>query len=143
MNNGTEEDKKAAVLDAPLPTEAIPDQSAEKAYELILAKGGASLPARDTLDQRIINEVKNRTGRIIDVQGGYPHGTEYEQTINAWPTLKSLAAPADTDKDGMPDAWEKKHGLNAADPGDASAYKLSKSYTNIEVYVNDITKADR
>ena len=49
---------------------------------------------RDTLDERIINDVKNRTGKLIDVQGGYPHGTEYEKTVNAWPNLKSMPAPA-------------------------------------------------
>ena len=76
---------------------------------------------------------------MIDVQGGYPHGTPYEQTINAWPALKSTPAPADNDKDGMPDDWEKKNGLNPDDAGDASGYKLSKTYTNIEVYINSIT----
>jgi hypothetical protein len=73
------------------------------------------------------------------VQGGFPHGTDYELTVNAWPYLKSLPAPADTDKDGIPDEWEKKHGLNPGDINDASQYKLDKFYTNIEVYLNDIS----
>jgi hypothetical protein len=84
--------------------------------------------------------VRNRTGRLIDVQGGYPHGTEYQKTVNAWPALKSLPAPEDSDKDGMPDDWEKRNGLNPTDAADASSYKLDKSYTNIEVYVNSLTK---
>ena len=77
---------------------------------------------------------------MIDVQGGYPHGTPYEETVNAWPALRSLPAPADSDNDGMPDAWEKKNGLNPADPSDASAISLHKFYTNIEVYVNSLVK---
>lgn len=137
---GTAEDKKAAVVHTPFPAEDIPVQTAKEAYDLIMAKGGASLPARDTLDQRIINDVKNRTGRIIDVQGGYPHGTEYEKTVNAWPALKSSPAPVDADKDGMPDDWEKENGLNVTDANDATGYKLSKSYTNIEVYINSLVK---
>jgi hypothetical protein len=95
---------------------------------------------RDTLDQRIINDVKNRTGRIIDVQGGYAHGTPYETTKNAWPILRSLASPKDSDADGMPDEWENKNGLNANDPSDAALLKLHKHYTNIEVYINGLVK---
>ena len=106
--------------------------------KLFLSYVGASFK-RDTLDERIINDVKNRTGRFIDVQGGFPHGTEYEATINAWPALKQIAAPADSDKDGMPDDWEKRKGLNPADAGDASKVSLHKFYSNIEVYVNELT----
>ena len=83
---------------------------------------------------------RNGTGRLIDVQGGYPHGTAYELTVNAWPALKSLPAPVDTDKDGMPDDWEKKHGLNFNDAADASTYTLNNHYTNIEVYLNNLVK---
>jgi len=82
--------------------------------------------------------VQNRTGRIIDVQGGYPHGTPYDQTVNAWPALRSAPAAVDTDQDGMPDEWERKNGLDPGNAADARGYKLSKLYTNIEVYVNGI-----
>ncbi|MEI9806838.1 MAG: pectate lyase [Bacteroidota bacterium] len=139
-NGGTEDDKKEAVIDKPHPAEDIQVQTAKDAYAGVLAKVGASFK-RDTLDERIINDVKTRTGRMIDVQGGFPHGTEYDLTVNAWPALKSLPAPADTDKDGMPDEWEKKNGLNINDASDAPAYKLDKLYTNIEVYINSLTNA--
>jgi len=138
-NGGTEADKKEAVIDNPFSTEQITEQSAVKAYEEVLKFVGASYK-RDTLDERIISDVKNRTGRFIDVQGGFPHGTAYELTMNAWPVLKSLPAHADTDKDGMPDDWEKKNGLNPIDPSDASQNKLDKHYTNVEVYINSLVK---
>ncbi len=138
-NNATEDDKKTAVLAEPVPAEAIPVQSATDAYEAVLGSVGAS-HRRDTLDERIINDVKNRTGRFIDVQGGFPHGTAYELTVNAWPNLKTAPSPADTDKDGMPDDWEKKNGLNPADPADAATYMIMKGYTNIEVYINSLVK---
>ena len=73
--------------------------------------------------KELITNVRKGTGKFIDVQGGFPHGTEYELTINAWPALKSLPAPADIDKDGMPDDWEKKNGLNPTDASDAAGYK--------------------
>jgi len=138
-NGGTDEDKKTTVVDKPIPAETLPLQTAKDAYEAIMHSAGASFK-RDTLDERIISNVKNRTGGFIDVQGGYPHGTDYALTVNAWPALKSFPAPADKDKDGMPDDWEKMKGLNPADAGDATGYKLSKSYTNIEVYLNGILK---
>lgn len=128
------------VNSSPFQLIAVTTQPAKDAYESVLKNVGAVLPKRDTLDGRIINEVKNRTGRMIDVQGGYPHGTPYEQTVNAWPTLISLPAPKDTDSDGMPDEWEKKNGLNPNDASDASSLKLHKFYTNIEVYINSLVK---
>lgn len=138
-NEGTDEDKKNTITDKPHPAVAIPVQSAAEAYESVLQSVGASYK-RDTLDERIINDVINRTGKFIDVQGGFPHGTTYEQTTGAWPFLKKMLAPADTDKDGMPDEWEKKQGLNPDDPSDAAKNKLHFHYTNIEVYINGLLK---
>jgi len=137
LSNGTEDDKRNAVVDTPFDVEQVKTETALEAYTSTLENVGASFK-RDTLDERIVNDVKNRTGRLIDVQGGYPHGTAYELTVNAWPALKSFPAPGDADADGMPDAWEKKNGLNPNDGNDASSYKLSKQYTNIEVYINSL-----
>lgn len=138
-NGGTEADKKEAVQDKAFTAEPITIQTAKEAYEDVIQFAGASF-RRDTLDERIINDVKYRTGKFIDVQGGYPHGTAYELTVNAWPALKTVPAPTDTDKDGMPDEWEKKNGLNPGDATDASQNKLHPYYTNIEVYINSLIK---
>ena len=138
-NGGTEEDKKNTIIDKPHVAESMTVQAAAEAYVAVLKWVGASYK-RDTLDERIINDVKNRTGKLIDVQGGFPHGTAYELTVNAWPALQSLPAPLDTDKDGMPDDWEKKNKLNPNDPADATAFKLDKNYSNVEVYINSIIK---
>lgn len=127
------------VAASPFQLVEIDKQTAKDAYESVLKGAGAILPKRDTLDARIINEVKTRTGRFIDVQGGYPHGTAYEQTMNAWPTLNASPAPKDSDNDGIPDDWEKKHGLDPNTP-DASGVKLHPYYTNIEVYINSLVK---
>ena len=140
MNEGTDADAQAAKLNEPFTAAPLTMQSAQDAYKIVLKQAGAILPARDTMDARIIKNVIDRTGNFIDVQGGYPHGTPYEQTVNAWPALKSLPAPADADQDGMPDEWERKHGLNPSDASDASANKLDKHYTNIEVYINSLIK---
>lgn len=138
-NNGSPADKKNAVVTTAFPTMIIPEQSAKDAFLSILDKVGASFK-RDTLDQRIIKDLWNRTGGFIDVQGGFPHGTEYEKTISAWPTLKSMPALKDSDKDGIPDEWEKKNELNPNDPSDAITKTLHNFYTNIEVYLNSLIK---
>ena len=138
-NGGTEEDKKNTIIDKPHVAESMTVQAAEEAYVAVLKWVGASYK-RDTLDERIINDVKNRKGKLIDVKDGFPHGTAYELTVNAWPELQSLPAPLDTDKDGMPDDWEKKNKLNPNDPADATAFKLDKNYSNVEEYINSIIK---
>lgn len=139
-NDGSNKDKKTVLTDTPFDAIAIPTELPKSALYAVLAQGGCSLPARDTMDQRLLRELIEGKGRVIDVQGGYPHGTPYAQTVNAWPTLKSLPAPADKDKDGMPDSWEKEKGLNPDDPSDASKYTLDKQYTNIECYLNSLVK---
>lgn len=134
---GSAEDKRNALTTQPFAVAALPVQTAQQAYEQVLKWSGASY-RRDTLDARIMDDLRQRKGRIIDVQGGYAHGTPYEQTTSAWPTLKATSAPADTDRDGMPDAWERSKGLNPSDATDANGYKLDKQYTNIEVYINSL-----
>ncbi len=139
MDKGTAEDAAIAKLSQPFSFVLDRSETAVEAYESVLKSVGASF-RRDTLDQRIISNVQNRTGRIIDVQGGFPHGTPYSLSQTAWPLLKSSSAPVDTDKDGIPDDWEQENSLNASDASDAIKTALHRFYTNIEVYLNSIIK---
>lgn len=140
MDGGTNADTSLAKVITPFNVlgGGISTQAAVSAYDLVLLNAGATYPTRDTLDQRIANDVRYRTGRIIDVQGGYPHLTPYPQTVNAWPNLASTPAPTDTDHDGMPDSWENTNGLNPNNPADRGAI-ASNGYTNLENYLNGIT----
>lgn len=113
-------------------------ETAPVAFESVLRNAGCSLPLRDTLDQRVVGNVTSRTGRIIDVQGGYPHGTPYENTVSAWPELRSLPAPVDNDHDGMPDDYETARGLNPADAADRNG-NAPNGYTHLENYLNSLT----
>ena len=139
FNQGTDDDRKNYLMKEPFASDGVVTQDADKAYELVLKNAGASY-LRDTLDERIITDVKNRTGFIIDVQGRYPAHSPFEMTLNAWPELKSLPAPTDNDKDGIPDDWELKNGLNPADASDAAKVSSQKFYTNIELYINSLVK---
>jgi hypothetical protein len=135
MSGGSYADTASAKVTVPFNIAPVTTHTALQAYDLVLAGAGASLPKRDTLDQRIVNDVKNRTGRLIDVQGGYPHATAYAATVNAWPVLNSLTSPTDTDHDGMPDSWETARGLNPNLATDRNGYNVN-GYTNIENYLN-------
>ncbi len=114
---------KAAALGANAPQ----TQSATEAAELVLAHAGASLH-RDVVDQRIIDNVRQHKGKVIDSQ----------KEVGGWPLLRSLPAPLDSDHDGMPDDWEKSHGLNPNDPADRNADRNRDGYTNLEVYLNSL-----
>ncbi|CAM3898767.1 hypothetical protein VA7868_00507 [Vibrio aerogenes CECT 7868] len=105
----------------------VPTVSADQAYKIVLQQVGASL-VRDSIDQRIIEQVKNNSGSIIDSQ------TE----VGGLPDLNSGYAKQDSDQDGMPDAWEQAHGLNASDPSDSSQYGSGSQYTHLEVYLNSL-----
>jgi len=47
-------------------------------------------------------------------------------------TVSSNAPEADTDRDGLPDAWEQAHGLNPADPTDAALDPDGDLFANCE-----------
>jgi pectate lyase len=113
----------------PFPVPPVRTLSAKDAYEAVLAAVGASRPARDLVDARIVNEVRRRGGAIIDSQ----------KQVGGWPELHSTAPPADSDHDGMPDEWEVRHSLNPHDPSDGPKVAANGGgYTNLELYLNEL-----
>src|SRR6185369_8080678 len=109
----------------------IRQQSAKEAYELVLANAGATLPKRDPVDARIIEQVRSGTARL-----GKNGIITTPDDVGGWPEYKSVAAPLDTDHDGMPDDWEKKYGLDPNDPSDGPKDSDADGYTNLEEYLN-------
>lgn len=105
------------------------EQTAEAAYNTVLEKAGCSL-CRDAIDTRILNDVKNGTGSLINTQS----------QVGGWPELQKAALPVDTDYDGIPDEWETQFGLNPADPMDARATTLVTGFTNLEVYMRHLVR---
>ena len=137
MSGGTLNDTVQSKVAVPFTIVPMPTQTAPDAYEAVLQRAGCVLPVRDALDQRIVNDVRSRTGAIIDVQGGFPHGTPYSQTAGVWPVLTCGAAPVDTDRDGMPDAYETANGLNPSNAIDRQLV-APNGYTNLENYLNGL-----
>jgi len=105
-------------------------QSAQEAYSLVLTNAGASVH-RDTVDERLIHDIEQHEGKLIDSQ----------DEVGGWPVLQSAPAPADTDRDGMPDAWEDAHGLNPENPQDGTQDPDGDGYTNLETYLNALAPA--
>jgi len=141
-------------VNKPFPHAPVKIITAQEAHDWVLKNVGCTLPVRDEFDKHIVEEV--RTGKIYYIPGtdnsngkqwvkhrlpdsSYKKGiiTDISQ-VGGYPEYKG-APYKDTDHDGMPDAYEIKHGLNPKDARDAS--KLAKNgggYTNIEVYLNSL-----
>ena len=141
----------------------------EKTFDYVLENVGATLPTRDIVDERVINEV--RTGEAYYVKKlpkDNPYGDHWgmsEKSMNEDGLFKYRRLPkdsyklgiitdprqmggypeysgeprVDTDGDGMPDDWEIANGLNPNDPSDANGDCTGDGYTNIEKYINGIS----
>ena len=112
----------------PFETGPITTQDAKDAYRDVLGHGGATLPRRDAVDRRIVEEVTSGKGHILNSQ------TE----VGGWPDLQTAPAPRDSDGDGMPDEWERQHGLNPGDAADGALDRNADGYTNVEEYLNGL-----
>ena len=111
----------------PFPAPPLRMDAMSSLLDKVLASVGACRPSRDTIDQRIIKSVRDKTG------------TSRVRTTGPWPDLETgaPAAPPDSDHDGMPDAWEKAHGLNPNDSRDGATF-AANGYTNVENYLNEL-----
>ena len=73
------------------------------------------LPKRDSVDTRIIEEVRTGTATYGGIWGTGSGIIDSQTDVGGWPTLHSAPAPKDTDHDGMPDDWEMQYGFNHID----------------------------
>lgn len=145
--NSTDADVRS---DTPFFESFVKTETAEEAYKSVLAgvgAGGTSATGRDYIDSRYIKEVTNTTYTykgskqglkgIIDSEsdaGGYPNSSNFAHSTDG-----VCNAVNDTDRDGMPDAWEQAHGLNPNDPSDGAKINLSdEGYTNLEMFLNEL-----
>ena len=130
-----DDDYERILVDERHPAPPVTTSRPEAAYEAVLGSAGATLPRRDAIDARIVESVRAREGRIID----------RPEQVGGWIEARGSAPPADADGDGMPDAWEVRHGFDPADPSDGPADADGDGYTNVEEFLNgtDPRKRDR
>ncbi|MFA9390210.1 MAG: polysaccharide lyase family 1 protein [Prolixibacteraceae bacterium] len=143
-------------LEKPAPMPYMTILPAEKAYGFVLDNAGALLPKRDAVDQRISRTVKTGVPEYVEnvdisdvpkfkyrrlPDDSYKNGIITDiREVGGYPEYKGEPY-VDTDKDGMPDEWEKKYaklGLNPNNPADANLDCNGDGYTNIEKYINGI-----
>jgi len=145
--------------DKPFPMPPVKIMPAEEAYRFVLANVGATLPRRDAVDTRVIEQV--RTGKITYKEvntdtlpqfhvrklpkDSYKEGIITEVfEVGGYPNYRGTPYK-DSDNDGLPDEYEIKHGLNPRDPHDSALpAKDGSGYSNIEVWLNSLaSKGER
>lgn len=110
--------------------------TAGNAFNKVLAYAGASL-ARDPLDSRIMDEIRNGNYTYTGSKGGTLGIIDSQEDVGGWPDYQSGSAPLDSDNDAIPDDWEDILGLDPTDAADAKL-KNSEGYTMLEVYLNSL-----
>ena len=120
---------RALQASSPFFAPPVQTQSAPDAFELVLRNAGASLRKRDAVDARVVSEVRNGTGKIIN----------NENEVGGWPEYKSGNFPVCSANDGIPDEWKKAHGLSLTDANVANAVN-AEGYTELEVYMNSLAE---
>ena len=121
-------DEQYRSLSPVVSSELVTIHDVTSAYDVVLAEAGASVPARDAVDLRMVQSLLDGTGGLIDSQ----------DEVGGWPSLAGGTPPTDGDHDGMPDDWELARTLDPNDPNDAALDRDSDGYTNIEEYINGL-----
>ncbi|MEK7398533.1 MAG: pectate lyase, partial [Candidatus Poribacteria bacterium] len=144
VHTGKEVGLTTISVDKPFPSAPVKTQTAQEAYELVLDNVGANLPKRDSLDARILEEVRTGTAKYGETYAGGSKGIiDSQKAVGGWPQLNSAEPPADKDNDGMPDEWELKYNMKLDDPSDNKLDNDGDGYTNIEEYLNNTDPTTR
>jgi hypothetical protein len=89
------------------------------------------------VDRRILADVRKRSFTYTGSRGKLLGIIDSQADAGGWPQYQSAEPPIDTDHDGIPDAWERAHGLDPTNPADGAAYR-DDGYTNLELYLNEL-----
>lgn len=139
-SNGAIEEYETFV-DEPFFDAPVTTQSAKHAYKMVLSDVGATQPYFDTHDQRMINETLAGTFSVKGSVTGKPGFPDDEKDAGGYEDYPTTLRDKnwDSDRDGLPDWWEKLHGLNpnsaAGDFSDANADVDRDGFTNLDNYM--------
>lgn len=118
----------------------VKTHTAEEAYTNVLADVGCNFPTLDEHDTRIIAEVRSGKTNFKGSKTGLAGLPDSQEDVGGWDNYPEVhrAADWDADGDGLPDSWEKSHGLNPQDASDANKDLNGDGYTNLEKYLNSL-----
>jgi len=122
----TKQDVAQCRAESPFPAPPITELPVSELVDRLLPTAGA-LP-HDSVDARLLGEFHEGSG-----SSGTPERT-HESPI---PSPEPGEPPIDTDRDGIPDAWEQQHFLDPHDSSDAAKPSTGSPYTCIEEYLNE------
>jgi hypothetical protein len=115
-------------------SQALATMAAKDAFGWIASHVGASLH-RDQVDSQVVSEVLSlgKKGSLWTTQ------TATGLTNSGYGIIRSGKDSLNTNGDGIPDWWKKKHGLSLADATVANKTNLSANgYTNLEMYLDEL-----
>ena len=93
------------------------------------------------MDERIVRDARTGTATVADGGNGSTGGLiDTQRAVGGWPEYRQADAPEDGDGDGIPDAWERLHGLDPADPEDGARVDAGSGYTWLERYLNSLVE---
>ncbi|WP_037470510.1 hypothetical protein [Sinorhizobium fredii] len=121
------EDQRRYVVKAPFEVPTIRTSAPMVAYDEVLADAGATKPERDPVDKRIIEAIKNRSGRLLKTD---------PRDVGGWPDLDAGTPYQDGDMDGISDDWEAKSGLDPANADDGRVDMDGDGWSNLEEFLH-------
>ena len=132
-------------LDEPAPVGTVTTHRAATAFSKVLAYAGASL-SRDNVDERYATEAEKGTATYKGSVTGKWGRIDLVSDVNGYTEADfgtgSRPTGFDSDRDGIPDAWETANGLNPNSALDGSLTTLDPMgyYSNVEVYCNSLVQ---
>ncbi|WP_437601130.1 pectate lyase [Sorangium sp. So ce590] len=122
----------ATQLNERLAAPQVCTDDAPLAYERVMAGAGAVIPARDEVDALLVRQLGEQGGIKIQDESDLGAGAD------GYGALAIGAPMADTDRDGMPDAWETDRNLDPNGADDRNGDDDGDGYTNLEEYLNEL-----
>lgn len=129
-------------LDKPFFESYVTTQTAEDAYKDVLSDVGCNQPIFDDHDIRIVTETLKGTYTYKGSKSGKAGLPDSQEDVGGWENYPEIhrAANFDTDHDGLPDWWEKLHGLNPNSPAgnfdDANSDTDKNGFTMLDDYLD-------
>ena len=132
------------LLGAPLPVKSAVDTYNDVVSDVgankRLDENGNIIDMQDDLDAMWLNHVITDSPVSYTYQSTteIPSLPHYIAFFNSVSTVPLASGYLDSDRDGMPDAWELAHGLNPDDALDGNQDSNGDGYTNVEDFLNQV-----